>query len=83
MYHHTFNADGSIVYRGATFSGRGSRIRPGRSFFGRLSPGLFVVSYLNPPYTLTAFLDSSTGKVRGIVSSDKMWTRFAGSWRFV
>ncbi len=83
VYHHTFNADGSIVYRGASLVGRGSRIRPGRSLLGRLSEGVFVVSYLNPPYTLTAFLDASSGKLQGVVSSSKMWSRFAGTWTVV
>lgn len=83
VYHHTFNADGSIVYRGAELVGRGSRIRSSRSLFGRFAVGLFVVSYLNPPYTLTAFLDASTGRVRGVVSSDKMWARFTGTWELV
>ncbi len=68
------------MYRGAEASGTGRRIRPNRSFYGRLSETIFAVSYLNPPYTLTAFLDASTGRVRGVVSSDTMWTQFSGTW---
>ena len=83
VYHHTFNPDGSIVYRGAALSGRGSRILPSRALFQRLSEQVFVVSYLNPPYTLTGFLDSSTHVVSGVVSSEKMWIRFKGTWEVV
>jgi hypothetical protein len=83
VYHHTFDPDGSVVYRGATLAGRGTRIRPSRALYHRLSDAMFVVSYLNPPYTLTAFLDVATHRVSGVVSSDKMWMRFKGRWGFV
>lgn len=80
IYHHTFLRDGGLIYRGASLRGRGSRIRAGQVLCRRLTPEVFVISYLNPPYTLTAFLERPSGRVTGVVSSDRVWMRFRGRW---
>lgn len=83
VYHHTFPRDGTIVYRGESLSGQGKRIRASRALVRKLSDGLFLMSYLNPPYTLTAVLDSRGRHVQGVASSDKTWIRFEGTWEVV
>ncbi|HEX3552070.1 MAG TPA: MoaF N-terminal domain-containing protein [Thermoanaerobaculia bacterium] len=85
MYEHTFEADGSVVFRkveGGTASGKGTREKKYASF--EVAPNVQLVSYLaESGYTLTVALNFDTGRLYGFASNDKEWHPVSGTLEVV
>jgi phenolic acid decarboxylase len=80
-YEHTFNADGSVVYRSVDGEVPGKSTRERVCATDRISDGIFVVSYLAVSgYTLTVVLDFQNHRMVGFASNEEAWYRQHGTF---
>jgi len=83
-FEHTFNEDGSVVWRIVDGPGTGASAREPRCATERLSDDVYAISYLAASgHTLTAVLNVATGRVIGFASNEKQWSSQSGTFEVV
>ena len=83
-YEHTFNADGSVVYRSVEHGAAGKPTREKDCAAERVGDHVFVVSYLGASgYTLTVALDFQSCRMVGFASNEEAWYRQQGTFEVV
>jgi hypothetical protein len=80
-FEHTFNEDGSVVWRIVDGPGKGASAREARCATDRVSDAVHTISYLAASgHTLTVVLDLATGHLIGFASNDKEWSSQRGTF---
>src|SRR4030095_6081564 len=75
-YEHTFNADGSVVYRSIEGTKSGKPTREQKCAVDSVGGDVFVISYLAASgYTLTVILDFRDHRMGGFASHEQEWDR--------
>lgn len=93
-YEHTFNSDGTVVYREADDAGKGrseswksvtgQKQSPTRYAAFEVASETHLVSYLaESGFTLTVALNLQTKKCYGVASSEKQWFPVTGTLEVV
>src|SRR5689334_16190816 len=83
-FEHTFNDDGSVVWRILDGPGKGASAREVRCATERVSDEAHTISYLAASgHTLTAVLNVATGRMVAFASNDKEWSRQSGTFEVV
>jgi hypothetical protein len=83
-FEHTFNEDGSVVWRIVDGPGKGASAREARCATERVSDEVHTISYLAASgHTLTAVLNVATGRVTGFASNEKEWSSQSGTFEVV
>jgi hypothetical protein len=80
-YEHTFNADGSVVYRSIEGANPGKITREMKCAVDSVGGDVVVISYLAASgYTLTVILDFRDHRMVGFASNEKEWYRQQGTF---
>ncbi len=80
-YEHTFNADGSVVYRSIDGATPGKPTRERVCATDRIDDNIFVISYLAVSgYTLTVVLNFQDHRMVGFASNEEAWYRQQGTF---
>ena len=80
-YEHTFNTDGSVVYRSVDGEVPGKATRERVCATDRISDDIFVISYLAVSgYTLTVVLNFQDHRMVGFASNEEAWYRQHGTF---
>jgi hypothetical protein len=80
-YEHTFNADGSVVYRSIDGTTPANPTRERVCATDRINDDVFVISYLAVSgYTLTVVLNFRDHRVVGYASNEEAWYRQQGTF---
>ena len=83
-YEHTFNQDGSVVYRSIQRGSAGKPTHEKLCAADKVSDHVFVVSYLGASgYTLTVVLNFATRRMIGFASNEEAWYRQQGTFEVV
>jgi molybdenum cofactor biosynthesis MoaF-like protein len=79
-YEHTFEPDGSVVFRKMDGAEKGKPTREKKYASFEVAPGTHLVSYLGASgYTLTVALNFDTRRLYGFASNDKEWYPVSGT----
>ena len=80
-YEHTFNADGSVIYRSVEGTKLGKPTHEKKCAADRIGDDVFAISYLAASgYTLTVILDFRDRRMVGFASNEKEWFRQQGTF---
>ena len=80
-YEHTFNTDGSVVYRSVDGEVAGKPTRERVCATDRISDDILVISYLAVSgYTLTVVLNFHDHRMVGFASNEEAWYRQQGTF---
>ena len=80
-YEHTFNADGSVVYRSVDDTVTGKPTRERFCATDRIDEHVFVISYRAVSgYTLTVVLNFADHRMIGYASNEEAWYRQQGTF---
>ncbi len=83
-FEHTFDQDGSVVYRAIEGAAAGTPTREKECATIRVADDVFVISYLAASaYTLTVVLDLRDRRMVGFASNGKAWYRQQGTFEIV
>ena len=83
-YEHTFEPDGSVVFRKLDGAEKGKPTREKKYASFEVAPEVHLVSYLaESGYTLTVALNFESGRLYGFASNDKEWYPVSGSVEIV
>lgn len=83
-YEHTFESDGSVVFRKMEGDKGGKPTREKQYASFEVAPATHLVSYLGASgYTLTIALNFDTGRMYGFASNDKEWYPVSGTMEAV
>lgn len=83
-FEHTFDPDGSVVWRAldGAFAGASRREKPYGA--ARIDDRIWVVSYrAESGHTLTVVLDFDTHRATGFASNDETWHQLGGTFQVV
>jgi len=84
LFEHTFDGDGTVVWRIVSGPGEGASRREPRYGTFRVAPDVHVLSYLSASgHTLTVVLNLADGRMFGFASSDKDWSPATGTFEVV
>ena len=81
---HTFNQDGSVVWRvlGGPMTGSSAHEKEYRAV--KIADNVLAISYLAASgHTLTVVLNTETKRMTGFGSNDKQWVAMTGTFEFV
>ena len=80
-YEHTFDTDGSVVYRSVDGEVAGKATRERVCATDRISDDIFVISYLAVSgYALTVVLNFHDHRMVGFASNEEAWYRQQGTF---
>jgi len=80
-FEHTFNEDGTVVFRGVDGNEKGKPMLAKDSAVVKITNEVFAVSYLaDSGYTLTVVLNLERGEMAGFASNDKQWFQQKGTF---
>ena len=80
-YEHTFNVDGSVVYRSVDGNVPGTPTREKMCATDRINDHVFVISYLAVSgYALTVVLNFADHRMVGFASNEEAWYRQQGTF---
>ena len=83
-FEHTFNEDGTVVFRGVDENEKGKSTRVKDSAVVKITNEVFAVSYLaDSGYTLTVLLNLDRGEMAGFASNDKQWFQQKGTFEIL
>ena len=84
IYEHTFNPDGTVVWRDVTGTAKeksGTAKKPPTTRYAafEVAAGIHLVSYLSESgYTLTVLVNTKDGALHGFASNEKEWYPLTG-----
>jgi hypothetical protein len=80
-FEHTFNEDGTVVFRGVDGNEKDKSTRAKDSAVVKITNEVFAVSYLaDSGYTLTVVLNLERGEMVGFASNEKQWFQQKGTF---
>jgi phenolic acid decarboxylase len=83
-YEHTFNTDGSVVYRSVDGEVPGKATRERLFAAEKINDEIFVISYLAVSgYTLTVVLNFRNHRIVGFASNEEAWYRQQGTFELM
>jgi phenolic acid decarboxylase len=82
-FEHTFNEDGTVVFRSVDGNEKGKTTRAKDSAVVKFTNDVFAVSYLAGGYTLTVVLNLEQGEMIGFASNDKQWFQQKGTFEIL
>jgi phenolic acid decarboxylase len=83
-FEHTFNKDGTVVFRGVDGNEKGKSTPAKDSAVVKITNDVFAVSYLaDSGYTLTVVLNLERGEMAGFASNDKQWFQQRGTFEIL
>ena len=84
VFEHTFNDDGTVVWRAVDGPWKGHSRQEKRYDAVRVTEDVHTVSYLSASgHTLTVVLDLATGRMVGFASNDTEWSSQSGTFEVV
>ena len=83
-FEHTFNEDGSVVWRAVGGPMKGSSAREKEYAAVKISEDVYAISYLSASgHTLTVVLNFKNKQMNGFGSNDKTWFSMTGTFETV